>query len=1364
MIRVVVLALAYFVAGWLGLQIPYVGSHITLVWLPTGIAVAGLLRWGWGVWPGVLLGAFFVNLSIGSPVLLAASIAVGNTLGPLLTTAWLKRAKFHGAFDRRRDVGTFISAASAGMTVSASCGVASLHLAGLMPYESTGSAWLSWWMGDTVGVLLAASFLLTLSRKNVEQQIHSRRELLLWALVAGPMAWLAFIYNYEQMGRSLPLVFLTLPLVAWIALRFGSTGAGLAGLGFSVLAAWGTAVGFSPFLLSDVHTSLFLLWSYMATTVLTGLLITALQAERLLAESTLRESEEKLRGLYELSPLGIALTDMKGRYVEFNEAFRDICGYPAEELKALDYWTLTPRKYEAEEARQLESLERNGRYGPYEKEYVRKDGSAVSLRLNGTLVSGNDGQKYIWSIVEDITERKAAEDELRKLSTVIEQSPASIVITDLDGTIQYVNPKFVEVTGYQPEEAIGCNPRILKSGLTPMETYQNLWQTIADGMVWHGELINKRKNSELYWEEVHLSPVKNAAGVSTHYVAVKIEITERKRSEETIRQNEARFRYMLETSPIAVRIASSSGRRVLFANQRYAELIDSVPDDVIGVDPKAYYARPEEYEEVLARLSRGDGVTNKLVELRMSGGKRKWALASYLTLEYGNESAVLGWFYDITERTQMETALRDSQARLVAAQQIARLGYWELDLATNRLWWSEEIFRIFEIDADSFGASYEAFLAAIHPDDRQAVNQAYLDSLENKASYEIEHRLLLPDGRVKYVHERCETEFGQDGKALRSMGTVQDITDRKLAETALQRSEGTSRALINATMETAILLDEEGTIIAINEVGAHRLLKEQHEIVGANFYALLPPDLAQSRKSFAAKVFQSGTAAHFQDIRDGIRFDINAYPVFDADGKVVNLAVYAADVTEQYQLQGVDQLQHGIDQQVLRGQSIQQIFEFICVEVARIFGYPYIWLGRKEPQGVVTIMADAGPACGYRGELESVGVRWDDTPQGKGPTGTTIRTGQAQVFNLSDAGFQPWRDSARRHNLKAILGLPLIIRGEIYGAFTVYSQHEHSFDDPDVLQHLSGIASRICVALETARDQQQVMLLSTALSATANGVFITDNSGRILWLNKAFTVLTGFGERDALGATPRILNSGKQDSTFVEKMWRDILRGDVWRNEMVDRRKDGSEFFVRQTITPMRDAHGAVSHFIAILEDISAEKEAEARIEHMAHYDSLTNLPNRALFLDRLRQTLASAKRASHPGALMFLDLDRFKSVNDTLGHHAGDVLLQQAATRIRACVRESDTVARLAGDEFTVILPEITVEEDAARVAEKILAVFAPPFDLDGHEVFISTSIGIALFPRDAADEDKMLKRADVAMYAAKAEGRNKFAFYREG
>ncbi|MDP1929735.1 MAG: MASE1 domain-containing protein [Thiobacillus sp.] len=408
MIKPILLALAYIATGWLGLQIPYVGSHITLVWFPTGIAVAALLRWGGGCWLGIYVGAFIVNLIIGSTLPLAAGIAVGNTLGPILAVVWLKRAGFHQAFDRQRDVGLFIVAASLGMMVSALGGVANLHFAGLVPPGSAGTAWLTWWMGDAVGVLLVAPLLLSFTRKNIEQLSRHRRELLLWLLISCPVAWLAFMHDFAQ-NSPLPLAFLTLPLLAWAALSFGNAGAALAGLGFSILAAWGTATGHGTFYMPDIHIRLALLWSYITATVLTVLLITALLAERKHAEETLRESEEKLRGLYELSPLGIALTDMQGRFLEFNEAFQRICGYSAQELKDLDYWTLTPRDYEAREAEQLEQLKQIGRYGPYEKEYVRKDGSRVPLQLNGMLVTGPDGEQYIWSIVEEITERKRNE-------------------------------------------------------------------------------------------------------------------------------------------------------------------------------------------------------------------------------------------------------------------------------------------------------------------------------------------------------------------------------------------------------------------------------------------------------------------------------------------------------------------------------------------------------------------------------------------------------------------------------------------------------------------------------------------------------------------------------------------------------------------------------------------------------------------------------------------------------------------------------------------------------------------------------------------------------------------------------------------
>jgi diguanylate cyclase (GGDEF)-like protein/PAS domain S-box-containing protein len=257
--------------------------------------------------------------------------------------------------------------------------------------------------------------------------------------------------------------------------------------------------------------------------------------ERRQQERALRESEEKLRRLYELAPLGIALTDMNGRYVEFNEAFREICGYSEEELKALDYWMLTPIKYEAEEARQLDDLRKTGRYGPYEKEYQRKDGTLVPLRLNGVLVTGRDGRQYIWSIVENITGRREAEREVRIAATAFE-SQEGMIITDEQGSILRVNKAFTDITGYAIEDVAGRNPRMLSSGRHDKRFFQAMWKSIIETGSWSGEVWNRRKDGQVFPEHLSITSVKDASGKVINYVGSLTDITQRKASEEEIQR------------------------------------------------------------------------------------------------------------------------------------------------------------------------------------------------------------------------------------------------------------------------------------------------------------------------------------------------------------------------------------------------------------------------------------------------------------------------------------------------------------------------------------------------------------------------------------------------------------------------------------------------------------------------------------------------------------------------------------------------------------------------------------------------------------------------------------------------------------
>ncbi|HEY5994149.1 MAG TPA: PAS domain S-box protein [Gallionellaceae bacterium] len=257
--------------------------------------------------------------------------------------------------------------------------------------------------------------------------------------------------------------------------------------------------------------------------------------ERKQQERALRESEEKLRGLYELAPLGIALAEMNGRFVEFNEAFRNICGYSEEELKLLDYWALTPIKYQADEARQLESLRSTGRYGPYEKEYIHKNGSLVPLRLNGVLVTGRDGKQYIWSIVENIAGSKQAEREVRIAATAFE-SQEGMMITDEHANILRVNKAFTEITGYASEEVVGKNPRLLSSGRNDKRFYASMWHSITHTGSWVGEVWNRRKNGEIFPEHLAITSVKDEDGNVINYVGSLTDITQRKQSEEEIQR------------------------------------------------------------------------------------------------------------------------------------------------------------------------------------------------------------------------------------------------------------------------------------------------------------------------------------------------------------------------------------------------------------------------------------------------------------------------------------------------------------------------------------------------------------------------------------------------------------------------------------------------------------------------------------------------------------------------------------------------------------------------------------------------------------------------------------------------------------
>lgn len=291
-------------------------------------------------------------------------------------------------------------------------------------------------------------------------------------------------------------------------------------------------------------------------------------------------------------------------------------------------------------------------------------------------------------------------------------------------------------------------------------------------------------------------------------------------------------------------------------------------------------------------------------------------------------------------------------------------------------------------------------------------------------------------------------------------------------------------------------------------------------------------------------------------------------------------------------------------------------------------------------------------------------------------------------------------------------------------------------------------------------SEQQQRLASKAFENTFEGIMVSDANNVIESVNPAFTQITGFMAHEVIGKDPCMFASGKHDAAFFNSMYASLEKDGHWQGEIWNRKRNGEIIAVWMTINTVKDDDGKVCNYVSIFSDITHRKAAEEQMHFLAYHDALTSLPNRILFNDRLSHAIAHASRNKRMVGVMLIDLDRFKQINDTLGHPAGDQLLQNIAQRLTACIREEDTAARLGGDEFVLILEGITAIDDLANIAAKIVNSLAQPVTLGKQELVVTTSLGIAVYPHDAKRADGLVKRADEALYAAKAAGRNNFKF----
>ncbi len=687
-------------------------------------------------------------------------------------------------------------------------------------------------------------------------------------------------------------------------------------------------------------------------------------------------------------------------------------------------------------------------------------------------------------------------------------------------------------------------------------------------------------------------------------------------------------------------------------------------------------------------------------------------------IEADQERYLLNRSQELASRETEEICLRLSEA-----QHIAGLGNWVFDIQHDTGQWSEGCAQIFGMACTSLRPSYSEFLKSIHSADRDKFINAVGIALETGESFEIELRVYDEGGeRIRWIHAKVQPTITPAEAASRIHGTVMDITKRKQGEEALFNSELNLRQAQEVAHMGSWVYDLNGQMTWSDE--SYKVFGVSPENFVPNmqsFIKLLHPDDQAAMQAWIELCLagKNPAALLFRVIRaDGLLHDFEAHAALltDADREPHHLSGTFQDITERKRVEQELQLaKFVLDNAPI---NINYIDSAACICYVNKISCET--LGYTQEELLQMSIPDIDPLF----PIDVWAAHWQDL---KNKRSVSVDT---------------------QHRRKNGERFPI----EVIANYVKFGDNEYNVAFDWDISERKQIETDLRIAATAFESQESMM--------------ITDADGVILRVNHAFTKSTGYTAEEVIRKKPSILESNHHDDAFYAAMWTSVNQGGTWHGEVWDKRKNGEIFPKWLTISAVKSDNGAVTHYVWSHIDITERKAAEEEVKELAFFDPLTRLPNRRLLYHRLEHALVTSVRHGRDGVLLFIDMDNFKTLNDTLGHTIGDLLLQQVAKRLLSCVRDCDTVARLGGDEFVVILEDLGSQSleaatKAEAVGEKILYSLGQPYFIASQECRSTPSIGATLFSSNHQQIDELLKQADIAMYQAKTAGRNTLRFF---